>query len=304
MILECHNLKKIFGRVKAAQNISLQVERGNILGIIGPNGAGKSTLLKMITGLIWPDSGHVKINGFDVHREHSLAMRKTGAIIEWPSFYPYMSARRNLEILSGARLKKDSQRFREIIAFTGLEKRLDDKAGTYSTGMKQRLGIALAMLPDSEFIILDEPTNGLDPAGLIEIREIVKEYNSRYGTTIIITSHLLNEIEQICHDIAIINNGSIIASGGIRELLHASDILTVVCERPDEACTLLEQAAEAKLFPISVPARLGDELHIELSGECAAAVNRFLMEKGFEVSRITLKHKSLEDFFMKTTSGA
>lgn len=303
MILECENLQKTFGHVKAVQGISLTVERGNILGIIGPNGAGKSTLIKMITGLVWPDTGHVKINGYDVHREHTKAMRKTGAIIEWPSFFPYLSAKQNLDMLSGCRLKKHQERFDEIIAFTGLEKRLGDKVGTFSTGMKQRLGIALAMLPDSEFIILDEPTNGLDPAGIIEIRNIVKEYNRRFETTIIITSHLLNEIEQICHDIAIINQGKIIASGGIDELLHSRKVLSIVCLHTEKAIQELQAAAMEKRLPINDIFMLNNELHIEIATDCAAEINRFLHERGIGVSHLTLHRKTLEDFFMEKTAG-
>ena len=303
MILQCENLHKTFGHVKAVQGISLNVARGNILGIIGPNGAGKSSLIKMMTGLVWPDNGHVRINGCDVHREHTKAMRKTGAIIEWPSFFPYLSARQNLNMLTGCHLKKHQERFDEIIAFTGLEKRLDDKVGTFSTGMKQRLGIALAMLPDSEFIILDEPTNGLDPAGIIEIRSIVREYNRRFGTTIIITSHLLNEIEQVCHDIAIINQGRIIAAGGIEELLHARKVLSIICSDPEAAIRELQTAAAAQRLPINDIFTLNHELHIEIATDCAAEINRFLHELGIGVSHLSLHRKTLEDFFMEKTAG-
>ncbi len=304
MILECTSLKKTFGHVKAVKDISLKVERGNILGIIGPNGAGKSTLIKMMTGLIWPDCGTVKINGFDVHREHNQAMRKTGAIIEWPSFFPYLSAQLNLDMLTGCNLRKSHlKRFDDIIAFTGLKNRLRDKVGTFSTGMKQRLGIALAMLPDSEFIILDEPTNGLDPAGIIEIRNIVREYNRQFGTTIIITSHLLNEIEQICHDIAIINQGQIIAAGGISELLHAGNLLCIECNQPEQAMKLLQTAADNQRLPIGRITRRDLQLHIESPDDCAPQVNRFLLDNRIEVSRLTMQRKTLEDFFMEKTSG-
>jgi len=169
--------------------------------------------------------------------------------------------------------------------------------------MKQRLGIALAMLPDSEFIILDEPTNGLDPAGIVEIRNIICEYNRKFGTTIIITSHLLHEIEQICHEVVIINHGEIIAEGEIGTLLHARKVLIAQCDRPEEAATIVRHAAANGQLPVCDVGIVGGELHVELTSDCAAELNRKLNEQGIGVSRLTMHRKSLEDFFMEKTDA-
>lgn len=303
MILECCNVSKRFGKKQAVKELSFSLDPGCILGIIGPNGAGKSTLIKMLTGLIWPDSGSVQLNGHDVHKQHAKAMRRTGAIIEWPAFIPYLTARRNLNILSGGHGRAYNQKLKDIIDFVGLSDRLDDKVGTFSTGMKQRLGIALALLPDSEFIILDEPTNGLDPGGIIEIRTIIKDYNRQFGTSIILTSHMLGEIEQICHQIAVVNEGQLVAFGNIDELLHQEKIIIVACEQPDKALRIIKNARANDLLHIRNVIPHGNELHIEIVEDCAAAINQLLVAGGIKVSRLSLKQKKLEDFFMEQTTG-
>jgi len=301
-VLQCNGLVKKFGKKVAVNQLSLTLEAGKILGIIGPNGAGKSTLIKMITGLIWPDEGNVTILGKDVHRDHVRAMRKTGAIIEWPAFIPYLSARRNLSILSGGHGKEYERRLAEITDFVELTGRLDDQVGVFSTGMKQRLGIALALLPHSQFIILDEPTNGLDPGGIVEIRTIIREFNKQYGTTIILTSHMLGEIEQICHDIAIINHGVIAAKGTIDELLHKEKIIMVNCDDTDRAEKLLDQAGREGRIPLEKVLREDRNLMLQVTVDCAADINRILVENGLAVSRLTMKQKRLEEFFLETTS--
>lgn len=301
-VLACKNLTKKFGRKTAVNDLSLSLEAGRILGIIGPNGAGKSTLIKMITGLIWPDQGQVTIHGCDVHRDHIRAMRRTGAIIEWPAFVPYLSARRNLEILSGGHGQEYRRKLEEIVSFVELQDRLDDQVGTFSTGMKQRLGIALALLPDSEFIILDEPTNGLDPGGIVEIRTIIREYNRRYNTTIILTSHMLGEIEQICHDIALINNGHLAAFGKIEDLLHREKIIVVQCDQTEKAANILRQAEDDGLLPLEHLLIEDCELHLQVGHDCAAEINRLLVSQGIMVGRLTLKQKRLEEFFLEATT--
>ncbi len=303
MILECSNLSKRFGRKQAVKNLSLTLEKGKILGIIGPNGAGKSTLIKMITGLIWPDEGFVKLNGYEVHKDHKKAMSKSGSIIEWPAFIPYLSARQNLDILSGGYGDAYEKKLKDITEFVNLSGRLKDKVGTFSTGMKQRLGIALALLPDSEFIILDEPTNGLDPGGIIEIRGIIKEYNRQFGTTVIITSHMLGEIEQICHEIAIISEGSIITQGPISELLHQEKTAVIACDDLPKAIELLTNAKTSGALPIVNVLDFASELHVEIDEDCLADINLMLTSAGVRVSRLRLKQKKLEDFFMEKTAG-
>lgn len=226
-MLECRALTKVYNKRRAVDNVTFTMRAGRVLGLVGPNGAGKSTLLKMITGLIWPSEGSVSIDGFDVQQNRCQALANVGAIIEWPSFYLDLSAKRNLDILSGGNGATYEKRVREIIHMVNLDGRLKDKVGRFSTGMKQRLGIALALLPNSQFIILDEPTNGLDPLGLIEIRRIIRDYNQLFGTSILVTTHLLPEIEQVAHDIAIINRGRLIAHGDIKTLLAGDNILKI-----------------------------------------------------------------------------
>lgn len=298
MILDCKNLSKRFGGKYAVRDISLSLGEGSILGIIGPNGAGKSTLIKMITGLIWPDSGSATIHGFDVHRQHCQAMRLCGAIIEWPAFIPYLSAKRNLDILSGGHGKAYEAKLREITSFVDLDQRLNDKVEIFSTGMKQRLGIALALLPDSKFIILDEPTNGLDPGGIVEIRNIIRDYNRQFGVTVIITSHMLGEIQHICHEIALIRGGRIAAAGSLQELLHNDDRAMLLCNDPRRAQSLLS----ASTLPIREIIVSGDELHVHIDSDCLADINSLLVNAGMQVSRLELRHKSLEDFFIQNTT--
>ena len=209
MSVECFCLTKRYGRKTALEDVSLEINDGGVTGLIGPNGAGKSTLIKLITGLIWPTEGFVLVDGYDAHREHVKAMRRIGAIIEWPSFIPDLTAGMNLDLFSGGHGKQYRAKRNEILRFMELESVLDRKVGAFSTGMKQRLGITLALLPDSEFIILDEPTNGLDPAGIVEIRQIIREYNRRFGVSVMVSSHLLSEVEQICDNLILIDDGKL-----------------------------------------------------------------------------------------------
>jgi ABC-2 type transport system ATP-binding protein len=301
MILECENLSKSFGRKKAVDDISMTIKSGDILGVVGPNGAGKSTLLKLFTGLIWPTAGHVRICGHDVNYAHRQAMSHVGAIIEWPAFIPDLSARCNLNILSGGHGAEYEKKLEHIIEFVELKDRLHDKVGLFSTGMKQRLGIALALLPDSKFIILDEPTNGLDPAGIVEIRTIIKEYNRRFGTTILITSHLLTEIETVCSRLAVIKDGKIVAFGTLDELLSKENTVKVVADDFDLAVALLRRARQEGSLPVLSVVCEKPEILLRVSGECAAAVNDMLVTNGLKVSHLSQERKKLESFFMEAT---
>ncbi len=303
MILSCKNLSKRFGKKLAVDNASFELEPGDILGLIGPNGAGKSTLLKMIVGLIWPNSGSVNICGYDVYQQHRLAMANIGAIIEWPAFHDELSARTNLKILSGGYGKEYEQKLNDIAEFIDIKDYLDQKVNSFSTGMKQRLGIALALLPDSKFIILDEPTNGLDPGGIIEIRSIIREYNRQFGTTILVTSHMLGEIENICSKVIIINEGKIISSGNMSELLENETCIEVVPDKIPESIILLQEAKDKGSLPIHFIGDCRDKLQIEVSEPCAAEINSLLVKNGIMVKSLLTKRKNLESFFMEQTSG-
>ena len=218
-VLQCSGIKKRFGKQQILHGIDLTVNKGDIVGLLGPNGAGKSTLLKIATGLVWPDEGEVSIHGHDVHTKHQQAMSRTGAIIEWPYFVPYLSAVQNIRMLCGRSDKAFDALLTDTLSFVDMLHAKDKKVGTFSTGMKQRLGIALALLPNSETIILDEPTNGLDPNGIIDVRELILRRNKEYGTTVLLSSHLLNEVEKLCQKLVVIYQGRVVAAGSMDELL-------------------------------------------------------------------------------------
>ena len=302
MILSCNNLSKRFGKKLAVNDASFDLESGDILGLIGPNGAGKSTLLKMIVGLIWPNSGSVKICGYDVYQQHRQAMANLGAIIEWPAFHDELTARTNLKILSGGHGKKYERKLEDIAEFIDIRDYLDQKVNSFSTGMKQRLGIALALLPNSKFIILDEPTNGLDPGGIIEIRSIIREYNRQFGTTILVTSHMLGEIENICSKVIIINKGRIISSGSMNELLEKETCIEVVPDKIQESINLLQEAKDKGSLPIHFIGDCRDKLQIEVNSPCAAEINCLLVKNGIMVKSLLTKRKNLESFFMEQTA--
>lgn len=306
MILECVSLSKKYSGRLAVDDFSLQIEAGEVLGLIGPNGAGKSTLIKMMTGLIWPTSGYVTIDGYDVQNQHAKALSRVGAIIEWPSFLSDLSARMNLKLLSGGYGREFERRLEETARFVDMFEFLDCKVRTFSTGMRQRLGIALALLPHSEIVILDEPTNGLDPVGIVEIRRIIREWNSKFGTTVIVCSHLLGEMENICHKIALIDRGKLIASGNISDLL-ADDSRLVVNVPPEStgtAAEILLRASSEGRIPMQSVSGIDGTLTIRMENECAADVNRILVESGIRVSRLEFRKKTLEDFFLSNVGGA
>jgi ABC-2 type transport system ATP-binding protein len=298
-ILECRSLTKKFGKRTAVNDVSFSLNEGDILGLSGPNGAGKSTLLKMITGLIWPQSGQVLIRGLDVHQQHSQAMRQVGAIIEYPSFIPDINGRRNLDIMSGGHGVEYLKKRDEIIRFVELEDRVDEKICRYSTGMKQRLGLALVLLPDSNFVILDEPTNGLDPGGMVEIRSLILEYNRKYGTTILITSHLLHEMEALCTIAAVMKQGKLVAFGPMSDLLEVQAHIRIVCDRPEQAVNCLAEVTKdsIELLPDGSIVILAD-------ANRAAEFNRKLNEAGFDVHRLETDRQTLEDFFLTTLQKA
>ncbi|MGY8750968.1 MAG: ABC transporter ATP-binding protein [Fidelibacterota bacterium] len=223
MILEANNLTKSFGLRKAVNNLSLEIPNGSVYGFLGPNGSGKSTTIRIMTALISPDVGEVFINGNSIQKNGSKALSDVGALIERADFHKHLSAKTNLKML--ARMDgTDFSAIQKVLDRTGLGDRANDKVKTYSQGMKQRLGIAQALMGNPKLLILDEPTNGLDPEGMKEIRDLVGELSSE-GITIFISSHLLDEVQKICSHIAMISLGELITSGKIEDLLRDSEIL-------------------------------------------------------------------------------
>jgi ABC-2 type transport system ATP-binding protein len=212
------NLRKSFGGRPALHGISFEVHRGEIFGLLGHNGAGKSTSLGILLGQVYPDSGEAYVNGVSVQRQRAHALAKTGAIFEAPRFYDYLSGWRNLEIFTSYSAVVSRAAMEEVVSFVGLTHRILDPVGTYSQGMRQRLGLAQALLPAPEVVLLDEPTNGLDPEGIAEMRELIQRLNRERDITVLFCSHLLSEVEQLCDRVAILNQGRLLYTGRWQDL--------------------------------------------------------------------------------------
>ena len=221
-ILKCENLKKIIKNKTLVENISFSANKGDVIGLVGPNGAGKTTIIKLILGLIKLTEGKVLINGYDIQNDFVNAINKVGAIVENPDLYMYLSGYDNLKLTANNYRNITKERINEVIKIVGLEQRIKDKVSTYSLGMRQRLGIAEAIINNPELLILDEPTNGLDVEGIIEIRELIKELSSK-GIAILISSHNLTEIDNLCNRIIAIKNGKIIVNETIEEFKQISN---------------------------------------------------------------------------------
>lgn len=228
-VLKCNNLYKKIGKKEILKGISFEIENGDIFGFIGPNGAGKTTVIKLILGLQKITSGNVFINGFDIEKDFTNAISSVGAIVENPDFYTYMSGMDNLKLK--AKLYKDitKERIDEVVKLVGLENRINDKVAKYSLGMKQRLGIAISLLHRPNLLILDEPTNGLDPEGIKVLKEILRKLSNE-GVSIFISSHILSELDNLCNKICIIKNGCVIESSTIKEIKRKSNELCYIIE--------------------------------------------------------------------------
>ena len=216
-MIRLENLQKRFGSRVAVENLSLQISQGALFGLLGHNGAGKSTTIGMMLGQVIPDAGQVLIDGHDVQRERALALSHVGAIFETPSFYGYLSGRRNLEIFCSYGRPATPQEISAVVELVNLGSRIDDPVQVYSHGMRQRLALAQALLPRPKVLILDEPSEGLDPEGIYEMRELIRRLHREFQLTILICSHLLAEVEQICPQVAIMRNGRLLFQGDWRE---------------------------------------------------------------------------------------
>jgi ABC-2 type transport system ATP-binding protein len=221
MMIQLRNVQKIFGGRMAVQGLDLEVPAGEIFGLLGHNGAGKSTAIGMMLGQVWPTAGELRICGHDITRERQQALQKVGAIFETPVFYDYLSGWRNLEILSHYTARTSPERIREVIDWVGLTGREKSKVKTYSHGMRSRLALAQALLPKPELLILDEPSDGLDPEGIHEMRETILRLHREMGLTILLSSHLLNEVEQLCTRIAVMNQGRKVFEGPLSSITQA-----------------------------------------------------------------------------------
>ncbi|MEK8198234.1 MULTISPECIES: ABC transporter ATP-binding protein [Lysinibacillus] len=294
-IVTTQNLSKRYGSKYCVKDINLSVSEGDIFGFLGPNGAGKSTTLKMILGLMRPTDGNVKVFGKDFEGNRQLILSQTGSLIESPSYYAHLSGLENMRIVQRLR-DIPEKNVSEALKIVRLENQKDKKVGQYSLGMKQRLGIAMALLSIPKLLILDEPTNGLDPAGIGEIRELIKSLPKRYGMTVLISSHLLSEIEQIATSVGIINDGNMMFQGNMDELKNKSHPNIMIKTRNN---LLAKELLSDKGFS---PFYREDSLVFgNLTDEQVIQINRSLTSANIDVLRIEENKKNLESIFLEIT---
>ncbi len=297
--LEAEGLCKRYGELTAVEDVSLRVDEGQIAGFIGPNGAGKTTTLRMLLGLVAPTRGSVRIFGHDVGRDFQRAIRAVGALVEGPAFYPFLSGRRNLRLFGRLSGGVDEARIQEVLERVGLGRRGDQRVKGYSQGMRQRLGIALALLARPRLLVLDEPTNGLDPQGMREVRNLIRAIRDEGETTILLSSHLLGEMERICDRVAVISRGRVLCSGPLDELLGqgADRVELRVPEAEDEGvASLLAERFGAEATRV----RRG-HLEFRWDPEDLGAVSRALVEAGFSVLALSADRRTLEQVFVELT---
>jgi ABC-2 type transport system ATP-binding protein len=238
-VIRTFDLTKRFKNLVAVDEINFTVHKGEVFGFLGPNGAGKTTTIAMLLGLVRPTTGSAEVLGHDIRRDLSQALTRVGAIVETPAFYPYMSGIDNLCMFARIDGGDSEEQIPEIMERVGLKSRGKDKVGTYSLGMRQRLGLAAALLGNPELLILDEPTNGLDPAGMQEMRLLIRTLADEFGKTIFLSSHLLHEVEQVCDRVLILNKGKVIAQGGVSELLSQAHMVEMRIDSAHEAAKVL-----------------------------------------------------------------
>jgi len=291
-LVEVIGLTKRYGDTLAVDGVDLTVLPGEVYGFLGPNGAGKTTTLRILTGLIAPTSGTVKVLGGRPGSPGILG--KTGSMIESPAFYPYLSGLDNLRLLAEY-AEVPRRRVDEVLELVDLDDRARDRFSAYSLGMKQRLGVAAALLKDPELVILDEPTNGLDPAGMRDMRRLIRELGSD-GRTVLLSSHLLGEVQQICDRVGIIDSGKMVAEHNVEELRGEQELL-VRAEPQQQA-----QAILTSLLGSGTVHRYDETLRVQVDPGRAAEVNRVLVEAGVAVSELHSTERALEDLFFELTT--
>jgi ABC-2 type transport system ATP-binding protein len=296
LVVEVRDLTKRYGHdLTAVDRITMSVRRGEVYGFLGPNGAGKTTTLRMLLGLVAPTSGDIGVLGRRPGTPASLA--RVGSLIEGPTFYPYLSGRHNLRVVAryaAVPSREIDERVDRVLRTVELEGRADDRYTTYSLGMKQRLGVAAALLKDPELIVLDEPTNGLDPAGMRDMRRLIRELGTE-GRTVLLSSHLLGEVQQICDRVAVINHGRIVSEGTVDELRGDAE-LVIAATPSDVAHSRLEAMPQVE----SVHPSEG-RLRVRVDEQHTALVNRTLVDAGVAVTELRRAERQLEDVFFEIT---
>lgn len=299
-VLELTGVKKKLGKREIIKKLDLSVEEGEIYGFLGPNGAGKTTTIRMIVGLISPTEGDIKINGYSIKNNKVKALSNIGAVVENPELYKYLSGRENL--MQIARIRKvPKQEVEELIKLVGLEDRIKDKVGKYSLGMKQRLGLAAALIGNPKILILDEPTNGLDPSGILDFREIVRKAAKEKNIAVFISSHILSEVQTLCDRVAFINNGVIQAI----EDIHDNNVETefesyelVVSNKVKEAEALLKKVSVVKSVDVKE-----DIIYLLIKSGKTSTVIKELISNDIEIEEIFKNRKGLEERYMELVEG-
>ena len=297
LVIQTEGLSKRYGKISAVDGLSMEVLRGHVYGLLGPNGSGKTTTMGMLLGLVRPSSGTFSL--FGSTGRHEDALRRVGAIVETPSFYPYLSGRRNLTYFQGISGRGSPSEIDALLDRVGLLARADSRFHTYSLGMKQRLGIAYALLGEPELLFLDEPTNGMDPEGMAEIRELILSLGTG-GRTVLLSSHLLNEVEQVCDSVTILSKGRLIAQGEVSELIQSRGREQILASTTDDARAV--EVLTALDWVEDVTPKDGSLLvsapH-ERSWELTAALSRAEVY----VSELSPVQTSLEEYFLEVTGA-
>ncbi len=302
-ILELKNVSKIMGKKELVKDISFTINKGEIFGFLGPNGAGKTTTIKMITGLYSISKGEIYIDGKNVKKQFEKALKGVGGIIENPEMYGYLSGRENLKLYARMHSNISKQRIDEVVSLVKLGNRIDDKVSKYSLGMRQRLGVAQALLHKPKLLILDEPTNGLDPMGIKELRETLRELAQKEGLSVMVSSHLLSEMELMCDRFGIIDEGKMIDIKTIEEIRQQQTTTVnsykIEVDNIQKAIKIISEK-----YPDTKPEALEDGIKVICEKEIISKINKELMFNDVQSFMITTLTKTLEDEFMEITKGS
>lgn len=296
-VLELTNLRKTIKGKEIVKGVNLTLFPSQIFGFLGPNGAGKTTTIRMIVGLIKPTEGSVTICGYSVAHDFVKALSNIGCIIESPDMYKYLTGMENLSQLAAMDKTISQQRIKDVVEMVGLQHRVNDKVDTYSLGMRQRLGIAQAIMSKPKLLILDEPTNGLDPAGMTEFRKLIRKLAYEDGMAVFVSSHLLLEIQQMCDVVSIIKQGSVIRTANVQDILH-DDKIEWQLNDPETAIALLREHWNIEAVQLKKNA-----LSADIGQNPLDKINEFLMREGLALTYCSTKQNTLEDLFLDLTEG-
>jgi ABC-2 type transport system ATP-binding protein len=298
-ILVIEELRKEYRRTTALDGIDITIDRPGVYGFLGPNGAGKTTTFKLISGLLRPTEGRVSVCGADVNVESRRALSFLGVQFDAPAFYPYLSGRDNLRVIArwlGHNLEK---KIGDLLATVGLSDAADRRVGGYSWGMKQRLGLASALMSDPKLLLLDEPTSGLDPGGIADVRTLLPRLAHEGGRSVLLSSHRMDEVEQVCDHVTIIHRGKIVAKGRPEDLAADDNLVEIQCDAAQSAAAALEGLAGV----MQIERTADDRLEVLAPELRAAQINQFLIERGIAADQIVVRRESLEAVFFRLTGG-